>query len=259
MRKILACYKWVLDERDIRVNPTDGSLSTERAAYKISDYDLNAIEEAVLVKESCGGEVWVLTIGSASVESSIKDAVSRGADGAYVLNHPLLQDAGPLVTSQAIAAVAAAAKDYDLILMGEGSCDNFSQQVGPRVAELLGIPVVTYVDQLTVQDNRITARRKLETCDEIVHVPLPAVVCVTGTINHPRVPGMKQIITASKKPVIRFDWNELTEKKSIDINGHPSRIVGNISSRRQQVLEGAPKDMVDLLFNSLVKDGVIAG
>ncbi len=256
--RVLACYKWVYDERDLRIDAADLSLRCERAARKISDYDLNAIEAALQVKEAFGAEAWLLTVGGPAVEGSVKDALSRGADGALVVSDPALEGAGPLVTSQVIASVIRQVQAFDLVLFGEGASDDFAQQVGPRVAQLLDLPVITYAAELTVADGHVRARRRLENGDEEVQAPLPAVVCVTAAANRPRIPGMKQIIAAGKKPVTRLPLDSLGLDLPALNGGRSTAVVrGNVQTRRRRRVEGEPAEAAAELLRLLMADGLI--
>ena len=146
MQKILICYKWVLDEQDIKI-AGDLSLDASRAKHKISDYDKNAIEEGVLLAEAQGAEAETLTFGS-STKQSLKDALSRGLSKAYWIADSLADQADAFVTSNVLFAAIKKLGVYDLILCGEGSADGYNQQTAPRLAALLDIPVITFVQNV---------------------------------------------------------------------------------------------------------------
>jgi electron transfer flavoprotein beta subunit len=200
MPKILVCYKWVLDEQDIRVSDTDASLDFSRAKYKISDYDKNAVEEAVLLQEGQGAAVDALTFGGAAVKQSLKDLLSRGPDKAFYIADPAADKVDGFVTANVLAAAIRKIGAYDLILCGEGSADTYNQQAAPRLAAILGLPAITYVAKLQLEAGRIVATRKLGDCTEVVTVVGPAVVSVVPEINKPRIPSLKQVLAAAKKP-----------------------------------------------------------
>ena len=141
MPKCLVCYKWTLDEQDIKIKPEDLSLDSSRAKGKISDFDRNAIEEATLLVEKNGGAVDALTYGTASVKQSLKDALSRGPEKVYWIADASAENADANVTANVLAAAIRKLGQYDLILCGEGSSDLFNQQTAPRLAALLGLAV----------------------------------------------------------------------------------------------------------------------
>ena len=200
MPKLLVCYKWVLNEQDIKIRPEDLSLDTSRAKGKISDFDRNAIEEASLIVEQQGGTVDALSYGTPAVKQSVKDALSRGPNRLLWIGDPQAEDADALVIANVLAAAIRKHGPYDLILCGEGSSDMFYQQTPARLAALLGLPCVTFVAKMTLEGDVLKATRKLGDCTEQVSVTGPAVVSVLSEINKPRIPSLKQVLGAAKKP-----------------------------------------------------------
>lgn len=200
MPKCLVCYKWTLDESDIKIKPDDLSLDASRAKGKISDFDRNAIEEATLIVEQTGGTVHALSYGTASIKQSLKDVLSRGPEKVYWIADTSAETADAYVTANVLAAAIRKLGQYDLILCGEGSSDLFARQTPVRVAALLGLPCVTYVEKLAVEGDTTKATRKLADCTEVATVKGPVVVSVVNQINKPRIPSLKQVIGAAKKP-----------------------------------------------------------
>lgn len=200
MPKCLACYKWTLDEKDIKVKPADLSLDTSRAKGKISDFDHNAIEEATLIVEQKGGAVHALSYGTATVKQSLKDVLSRGPEKVYWIADSSAETADACVTANVLAAAIRKLGSYDLILCGEGSSDLFNQQTAVRVAALLGLPCVSFVQKISIEGDTVKATRKLGDCTEVATVKGPVVLSVLGQINKPRIPSLKQVLGAAKKP-----------------------------------------------------------
>jgi len=200
MPKCLVCYKWTLDEKDIKIKPEDLSLDTSRAKGKISDFDRNAIEEATLIVEQQGGSVHALTYGTSAVQQSLKDVLSRGPDTVYWIADGSAESADACVTANVLASAIRKLGSYDLILCGEGSSDLFNQQTAARLSALLGLPCVTYLEKLSVEGDTVKATRKLADCTEVATVKGPVVLSVLGTINKPRIPSLKQVLGAAKKP-----------------------------------------------------------
>jgi len=200
MPKILVCYKWVLDEQDIKINPSDLSLDSSRAKGKISDFDRNAIEEGTLLVEKLGGTVDALTYGTPAVKQSLKDALSRGPNKVFWIGDASAEKADAHVIANVLAAAIRKIGPYDLIILGEGSSDSYNQQTAPRIAALLDLPAITYVEEISASGNGFSATRKLADCTEVATVQGPAVISVLGEINKPRIPSLKQVLAASKKP-----------------------------------------------------------
>lgn len=228
--KALVCYKWVPDEADITVNQENKTLNMDRVKYKISEYDRNALELGVTLNEKHGFEVVTVTVGQ-GVKVSTKDVLARGSQKAYYVETPELDSA---VSAKVIAEVAKKVGDVDLIICGEGSSDQYSQQVGPRLAALLGYHLVTYVSAVTVNGAEIVAERKLEAGVEVVKVQTPAVITVLSEINDPRIPGMKQILSAKKKPVEELSLAELGfSPDQLDTGLNVTHIGPSIMDRKQ--------------------------
>jgi electron transfer flavoprotein beta subunit len=123
-----------------------------------------------------------------------------GADEAVLVTGPELESAESALAAALLAKAIRQMKSWDLILLGEGSADNYSGQVGPRLAELLNLPQVTYAKSITVEGNTLKAVRSLEDAFEEVEVELPALASVVSEINEPRIPAVTQILRAGKKP-----------------------------------------------------------
>ncbi|MFX3617480.1 MAG: electron transfer flavoprotein subunit beta/FixA family protein [Sporolactobacillus sp.] len=194
--KILVCYKWVLDESDITVDSDGKALNTRRAKAKISEIDRNALELGTTLKTD-GGELVALTAGK-DVKASVKEVLSRGADAAYYIETG--EKAESSVAARLLSRAIQKLGPFDVIICGEGSSDEYSQQVGPRLAGLLGYHLITYASAVEKQGDQLTVTRKLENGIETIGVSSPVVLTVVSELNDPKVPGMKQILSARKKP-----------------------------------------------------------
>lgn len=198
---IIVCYKIVPDEQDAVVG-ADRTLSFDRATLKVGDYDLNALEAGAQLAASCEARLVGLTVGGDAVEDSkLKKAVlARGADENVALKDDALAHAGSTLTSRALKAALASIGDFDLVLTGEGSADRYAQQVGIQLGELLGLPVVNAVSAIELDGSRALVERVVGNQVEKLEVPLPAVLSVVADMNTPRIPSMKDILSAGKKP-----------------------------------------------------------
>jgi len=259
MLNIIVCYKWVLDEQDIKVNPERLDLDTSRAKYKISDYDKNALEEAVLLAEKYGGKVSALTFGPEGAKQSLKDALSRGPERAFIVKDNLALTADAFVTANVLAAAIRRIGEYDLILCGEGAADTYAQQVGPRLAALLGIPGITFVNSIGLDSGQLLATRKLKSCTQETAAPLPALVTVLPEINQPRIPSLKQVLGAAKKPVTEISLASLELAAEDLVPRVRLKALKGYAMNRKHIIFGgaAPAEAVAKLVASLGKEGVI--
>ena len=209
--KIITCYKCVPDEQDIAVNNADGSLDFSKADAKISQYDLNAIEAACQLKQQAAeAQVTALSVGGKALTNAKgrKDVLSRGPDELIVVIDDQFEQALPQQTASVLAAAAQKA-GFDLILCGDGSSDLYAQQVGLLVGEILQLPVINAVSAIQRQGNTLVIERTLEDDVEVIELSVPAVLCVTSDINVPRIPSMKAILGAGKKPVNQWQASDI--------------------------------------------------
>lgn len=197
---IVAAFKVVPDDQDIQVS-ADGTLDYSKAKNTVSAYDLNAIEAAAQLAD--GGRVVAVTAGPADIDDSKlkKNILARGVDELYMTADDACKGLDAHAAAAALADLVAKAGEYDLILCGDGSADDYAQQVDVQLADALGLPVVTAVSAVSVEGAVATCDRMLETQLQTVQVDLPAVISVVPDIALPRIPGMKDILAAGKKPM----------------------------------------------------------
>ncbi|MBU5406243.1 putative electron transfer flavoprotein FixA [Paraeggerthella hongkongensis] len=201
--KIVAAFKVVPDDQDIQVS-ADGSLDYSKAKGIVSTYDLNALEAAAqLAAANDGSSVVAMTAGPASIDDSKlkKNVLARGVDELFMAADDAYANMDARATAEALAALVGKVGAFDLILCGDGSADNYAQQVDVQLAAKLGLPVVNGATKIEAQGSSLIVERTLEDVVETVEVPLPAVVSVSPDIALPRIPGMKDILAAGKKPM----------------------------------------------------------
>ncbi|RNL43882.1 putative electron transfer flavoprotein FixA [Paraeggerthella hongkongensis] len=201
--KIVAAFKVVPDDQDIQVS-ADGSLDYSKAKGIVSTYDLNALEAAAqLAAANDGSTVVAMTAGPASIDDSKlkKNVLARGVDELFMAADDAYANMDARATAEALAALVGKVGAFDLILCGDGSADNYAQQVDVQLAAKLGLPVVNGATKIEAQGLSLIVERTLEDVVETVEVPLPVVVSVSPDIALPRIPGMKDILAAGKKPM----------------------------------------------------------
>jgi electron transfer flavoprotein beta subunit len=262
MVRILVCVKQAVDVSQLKVDEATRKLITVDAPKKISDFDKNALEEAIRIKEKHGGEVFTVTVGPEDAKTTLREALAMGADKAYLISDEIFENSDTLATSYILAEAVKKIGDFDLILCGEASIDSFSAQVGPRLAERLGVPLITYARKLDLEGDVVTAERGLEDCSETLKAKLPALVTVTREINEPRIPSLMAIMKASKKEIVMW--------KAADLN-IPAEKVGETGSavqvldvlapkmeRKRTVIKGeTAMEIAEKLAKALIQEGVI--
>ena len=196
---IVVCCKVVPDDQDIQV-AADGTLDYSKAKPIVSAYDLNAIEAAAQLAD--GGRVVAVTAGPADIDDSKlkKNILARGVDELYMTADDACKGLDAHAAAAALADLVAKAGEYELILCGDGSADDYAQQVDVQLAARLGLPSVNGATKIEAGSGSVTVERTLEDVVEVVEAPLPCVVSVAPDIALPRIPGMKDILAAGKKP-----------------------------------------------------------
>jgi electron transfer flavoprotein beta subunit len=200
--KIAVCIKRVPDsETRVKIAADGKSLDEAGVKFVLNPYDEFAVEEALRRKEKAGaGEVAVICLGPAAAQETIRTALAMGADRGVLLQADKIP-ADPFEAAKVLAAELKSTS-WDLILFGRMAIDDYNHQVGPQVAELLGLPCVTAVSHLDIEGAKGVAEREIEGGIEVVDFPLPAVLTVDKGLNEPRYPALKGIMAAKKKPLV---------------------------------------------------------
>lgn len=182
---IIVLAKQVPDTRNVGKDAmkADGTINRAALPAIFNPEDLNALEQALRLKDANpGSTVTILTMGLPRASEVIREAMYRGADGGIVLTDRVLGGADTLATSYSLAQAVKKFGNYDIILGGRQAIDGDTAQVGPQIAEKLGLPQVTYAEEIIdLKDGYVTVKRRLENGVETVKAPLPCVVTVNGS------------------------------------------------------------------------------
>ncbi len=257
--RTVVCYKWVTAEGDLRVDPATREVDTSRARSKVSDYDRNTIEAARIAAGQLGGELVGLTFGGPGAKGSVKDVLSRGVDRAVHVVADEGVRADGHVTARVLAAQIGAMADVGLVLCTEGASDTYAHETGPRLAQVLGWPVVTNVRELRVEDGRLHAVRDLGAEAETVECALPVVVTVVPEVAPAPIPGLKAIMAGGRKPSEQVAVGDLgLSTDALAARTRVTSFLGYVAERRHvRIDEGAPAERVAALVAGLSQDGVL--
>jgi len=193
--------KQVPDTTEItpRAMKADGTLNRSALPAVFNKDDLHALEMALAVKDKHGGTVTIITMGPSAAADILRDALYRGADRAILLTDRRFAAADTLATSYTLSAAVTKIKTFDLIFCGREASDGNTAQVGPQVAEKLGIPQVTYVEEIcSLNDGILEARRLSDEGCEQVRATLPLLITVMPDSNEPRPPAAKRLMRFKK-------------------------------------------------------------
>jgi len=260
---IVVCVKQIPDLEKIRIKADTREPVLAGVPVRLGDWDKCAVEEAVRLQEQQADvKVTAVAIGSPKLKDTIKEALAIGADEAVILTDSAFFGSDEAGTARTLAKVVGRLGGVDLILLGEGSTDDHSGQVPSRLAELLGLPQVTYVRQLeALEGGRIRAVRDLEEALEVVEVGLPAVVSVTGEINTPRLPPLTAILKAARKPTTTWGPADIgIDPGEVGAAASTIAVLSNLApaqQRKEIVLEGAADEVVEELLKALEREGVL--
>lgn len=220
---IIVLAKQVPDTRNVGKDAmkADGTINRAALPAIFNPEDLNALEQALRLKDANpGSTITLLTMGLPRASEVIREAIYRGADKGIVLTDRALGGADTLATSYSLAQAVKKIGNYDIILGGRQAIDGDTAQVGPQIAEKLGLPQVTYAeDILSVKDGFVTVKRRLENGVETVKAPLPCVITVNGTApdcrprNAQRVMKFKRAVSTSEKAALSPEKMEFVEKR----------------------------------------------
>ena len=218
--KIIVLIKQVPDIEKVRFDVERGRVDRSSAPAETNPFDLNALEAALQIKERYGGVVTVVSMGPRQAESSLKDAIARGADRAILLTDPRLAGADTIATARALAAAVRKLGEFDLILCGEKTVDGDTGQVGPEVAELLGIPHAAYVCELReVSEDKVVVVSDMG--DKYLYeLKLPALLTVTRELNSPRLPTLKDLLRAKRAKIEVWTADDLSEYVPVSMLGY---------------------------------------
>ncbi len=224
---IIVLAKQVPDTRNVGKDAMkeDGTINRAALPAIFNPEDLNALEQALRIKDANpGSKVTLLTMGLPRAAEIIREAIFRGADTGIVLTDRALGGADTLATSYSLAQAVKKFGNYDIILGGRQAIDGDTAQVGPQIAEKLGIPQVTYAEEIIdLKDGYVTVKRRLENGVETVKAPLPCVVTVNGSAaecrprNAKRVMKYKFAVSPSEKAKLAPEVLAIVERRD-DLN-----------------------------------------
>ena len=198
---IFVCIKQVPSTNKVQVDETTGVLKRDGIMSKMNPYDLFALETALRLKKQYGATVTVGTMGPPQAQAVVKEAYMMGADDGYVFSDRRLGGADVLATSYTLSQAIQSVGNFDLILCGKQTTDGDTAQVGPAIAEHLGIPHAAWVSKLEVVGDGVNAEQQLQDVIETVHMPFPCLVTVEQDIYTPRLPSLKTARESADKPV----------------------------------------------------------
>jgi len=259
--EIFVCIKQVPDTTEVRINPETNTLIREGVPSIVNPFDENAVEAALQLKEKHGGKVTVITMGPPQAKEALKTTIAMGVDEAILVSDRAFAGSDTWATSYTLSQTIKKLGKYDLIICGKQAIDGDTAQVGPGIAEWLGIPQLTFVVKAEVNGTKLIAERMLEEVNEIVECPLPAVMTVVKQMNVPRLPSLKGMMKAKKAEIKTLSASDIeADAVNIGLNGSPTNVVKIFTPPPKgggETLSGEPDEIVDKLIAKIKERKII--
>jgi electron transfer flavoprotein alpha/beta subunit len=254
--KIVVCIKQVPDTAEVRINPETNTLIRDGVPSIINPYDMHAIEGGLQIRERTGGSITAITMGPPQAEASLREAVSMGVDDAVLISDRAFAGSDTWATaytlSKAIVLLGA-----DIIICGKQAIDGDTAQVGPEIAEFLGIPHVAYVRRIDdVRDDAIVVQRLMDDGFDVIESSLPVLLTVVRELNVPRLPSLKGKMAAKKAAIRKLTAADIgADERSLGLKGSPTQ-VRNIfapeAKKDRKMLLGTADENIEILIKELV-------
>lgn len=255
--KIIVCIKQVPDTAHVKINPETNTLMREGVPSIINPFDMYALEEGLRLKQQAGGTVIALSMGPPQAAESLRESISLGIDEAILLSDRAFAGSDTLATSYTLAKAIVKIGDVDLIICGKQAIDGDTAQVGPGIADKLGMPFISFVKKIeAITPQKMKVHRMMDEGYDVVESSLPALITVVKEINVPRLPSLKGKIRAKNYKVSVWGADDLpVEKSRIGLEGSPTKVVKIFNpppkGNRQIIDGGDNQEKVERLFARL--------
>jgi electron transfer flavoprotein beta subunit len=222
--KIVVCIKQVPNTNKVKLDPATGTLLRKGIPSIINPDDKAGLEAALRLKDRHGAQITALSMGPPQAEAALREALAMGADEAVLLTNRAFGGADTWATSSTLAA-ALKRLEHDLILTGRQAIDGDTAQVGPQIAEHLGLPNISYAEELRLEGDHIVVKRQYEDRYHVIKAKLPCLVTALAELNKPRYMTPGGIFAAYAKPIRVWGRSDLdVDDADIGLNGSPTRV-----------------------------------
>ncbi len=258
---IIVCIKQVPDTTEIKIDPVKGTLIREGVPAIMNPDDKGGLEFALQLKDKYDAHVTVITMGPPQAETILREAFAMGVDRAILLSDRKFGGADTLATSRTIAA-ALSLLPYDIIITGRQAIDGDTAQVGPQIAEHLGLPQVSYAEEMKYEgDGLFRIKRALEDGYQIVEVEAPCLVTALASGQKPRYMSVRGIVEAYKREIEVWNFDSIkVDAEKIGLNGSPTRVFKSFAKGMKapgQLYELEPSEAADLIIERLKEKYII--
>ncbi len=261
--KIIVCMKQVPATSQVEIDQETGAMKRLSANTRTNPYDLFALETALQIREELGGTVTVLTMGPTQAEEMMKDAYTMGADDAVILSDRKFAGSDVLATSYTLAQGIRVLGGADLILCGRQTTDGDTAQVGPAIAEHMGIPHCAWVSEIVnVNEEAIEVRQDLVSVTQVSRMHYPCLITVDKDMCVPRLPSYILKKKTSDRPVRILNFDDLPDKNlsRYGLVGSPTsvaRMFAPPAADSQVYFNGSAEEKTRQLFDTLISRKII--
>ncbi len=261
--KILVCIKQVPGTNKVEIDDKTGVLKRDGIESKMNPYDLYTIETALWIKEQIGGTVTVISMGPPQAQVIIKEAYMMGVDEGYLLSDRKFAGADVLATSYTLSMGIRAIGEFDIIICGKQTTDGDTGQVGPALAEYLGIPHVIWVKSIEkVNDKNIIVEQDMAESTAVVELSYPCLITVEKDIMQPRLPSFRKKLNTKNRPIKIMTFEDFADRneKNYGLTGSPTqveRIFPPDSNIKQVKLEGSSQELTEKIYDILKQMKVV--
>ncbi len=254
---VIVCIKQVPATNEVKMNKETNTIIREGIESIINPFDTYAVEEAVRVKEKTGGKVTALSMGIPAVAELLKETIGVGVDDTVLLSDRAFAGSDTWATAYALSMGVKKIGQYDLIICGKQATDGDTAQVGPSLAEKLGIPHTTCVRKIEeLNEGYIRCQRMTDDGYDVIEMPLPAVITVVKEINEPRLPSLKGMMRAKKALVSIWTADDVGANKDFcGLKGSPTQVVETfipVHDVKSEMLDGEPTEQAAKLADKLM-------
>ena len=253
---IVVCLKQVPGTTRVQIDPHTTTLVRQGVKAILNPLDAYALEEGVRLKERYGGKVTVLTMGPPQADEMLREAISLGADQVILLSDRAFAGSDTIATAGALAPAIRKIADFNLVICGRQTLDGDTGQVGPEVAEMLGLPFVAYVSKVEEATGAtLRVQRLVDEGHETIETPLPAVITVVKEINVPRLPSLRGMAKAKSAQITVWTAKDIAaDPNNVGQAGSATRVIKTFvpeRARRGEVLEGKLEEQLDTLVKRM--------
>lgn len=250
--KILVCVKQVPDTNEVKIDPVKGTLIRDGVPSILNPDDANALEAALQIKdENPDTTVSVITMGPPQATAMLQECLGMGADDAYLLTDRAFGGADTCATSTTIAAGIKKVGDVDIIFAGRQAIDGDTAQVGPQVAQRLGIPCVTYVQDIKLEEGKVIVQRQLEDGYEVIEVETPCLLTAVKELNEPRYMSIYNIMDGCAKEIPFWTHEDVDlDPADCGLNASPTQVFRSFTPEpkgKGEMLTGMVSEMAATL------------